>query len=390
MQVSLKGFFSVIGALLLMVTSASAESGAWRITEMSGTVRTSQPMAGVQLVSTGQTFDSGAVLSTGVDGRAVLTRGEQRIVVGPNSRMSLPAAEEQGMTRILQDVGTLLFKVDKKDKQHFRVETPVIAAVVKGTTFTVTAGADGHAVHVAEGIVEVSSIDGNARELVTAGLTARVSRDNPSVIVMSNNESGDSTRNDGNAIDTTPDSDDARTDDEVSDKQRHVNLIVPAEIGTESLDFSALTDGLVEASENRPHAATNAAFNDGSALGLRGNSANALANANANASFNGGNANANIGNNGNGNGGVGLGVGNGNSNGNGGVGVDVGVGNENGGVGVDVGVGNENGGVGVDVGADVGGDSGIGVDVGVDLGGDEGGGLGVDIDLGLGGLNLGL
>jgi hypothetical protein len=254
----LKPMQAVIGAavsLFLALSAAHAQSGPWRIVDVSGTVRATQPAASMQLVSTGEAFAAGSVLSTGMDSRVVLRRGEQQIVVGPNSRMSLPATEEPGMTRIFQDMGTLLFKVDKREKQHFRVETPVIAAVVKGTTFTVTAGANDHAVHVAEGAVEVSSRNGQAVEMVTAGMTARISGDNPSFIEISN-----SAASDGN--DRGPAARPAKLKEAQNDKgaTRKDVLFVPANIGAGPLDFAGLTDGLVNAPEARLQHASPVSF----------------------------------------------------------------------------------------------------------------------------------
>lgn len=370
MRYSLKFLAAFICSLMMITVQANAQNGAWQIVEMEGAVRTAQPMGGMQLVSTGGTLDAGAVLTTGMNGRAVLARGDQTIIVGPSSRMSLPAAEEAGMTRVLQDLGTLLFKVDKREKQHFRVETPVIAAVVKGTTFTVSASGDSHAVHVAEGAVEVSSRNGASRQLVTAGLTARVFTNNPSAIQMSAgapaNDGGERTPTDG-------------------------ELVVPTEIGADPLDFATLTDGLVQGAQKSASTATQARFNrdmSSTPTGGLGNSiaelrrtgtnnngaaraaevsnaggngkgaANGLINGNGNGVANGlingnGPGNSNAGGNGNGNGLIDINVG-GNGNGNGSVNVNAGGngnGNGNGSVNVNVGGnGNGNGPVNVNVG----------------------------------------
>lgn len=179
----IKKLFAAFTATLIMtIPAAHAKSDPWRIIELNGAVRAYQPMSGFQQVSMGGAIGAGAVVSTGRNGRLVLARDEQEIVVGPSSRMSLPDKTGPGMTRILQDLGTLSFKIGKRGTQHFRVETPVIVAVVKGTTFSVTAGADAHEVHVEEGAVEVSAVSGSARQLVTAGMTAYISRDEPNII----------------------------------------------------------------------------------------------------------------------------------------------------------------------------------------------------------------
>ncbi len=274
MHSKLISLLRILGAVFLVSTSAHADSGAWRVMEMSGTVRTQQPMAGMQLISTGEALGAGAVLATGHDGRAVLSRGEQQIVVGPNSRMSLPAAEDAKMTRIFQDLGTLLFKVDKQEKQHFRVETPVIAAVVKGTTFTVTVGANGHAVHVAEGAVEVSSLSGQTHELVTAGLTAHVSHKNPSVIQLSKARRGESK---SAVTGRTFDRDDADNDRSQGATKQDGRLIVPAKVGDKPLDFTNLTDGLVQPSGKAAHAATVVRFGGDASPGQHPSRADSVA-----------------------------------------------------------------------------------------------------------------
>ena len=304
----LKFLAALLCALLFTTSTVLAESGAWRIVESSGAVRTTQPMTGVQLISTGNSLGAGAVLTTGMDGRVVLSRGEQQIIVGPNSRMSLPAVEEKGMTRIFQDLGTLLFKVDKREKQHFRVETPMIAAVVKGTTFTVTADVTGHAVHVAEGAVEVSSLNGRATELVTSGLTARVSHDNPSVIRMSN-DSAQSETNDGN-VNSSHGENDTDTD---TAREQNSDLVVPTQIGAEALDFENLTDGLVQSSGSSAHAVTSARFGSDVFSAQNDNNANSIAVMRRNAISNNNSARAD----GNGNSGNNSSNGNGSANGNG-------------------------------------------------------------------------
>ncbi len=239
MRSFIKRLVIFMGLLAVANAPAFANTGAWQVVEMQGAVNTVQPATGMQLVSTGGTLDPGAVLTTGKNGRAVLARGEQTIVVGPSSRMSLPAAEEPGITRIFQDLGTLLFKVDKQDKQHFRVETPVIAAVVKGTTFTVSANANSHAVHVAEGAVEVSSLNGASVQMVTAGMTARVFKSNPSAIEMNVSTSGDGR---GQQTETGG------------------TLTLPTEIGAKQLDVANLTDGFVSSPKSAANSVTRAQF----------------------------------------------------------------------------------------------------------------------------------
>src|SRR3546814_7909473 len=65
---------------------------------------------------------------------------------------------------------------------HFGVQTPYLAAVVKGTTFSVTVDGTGASVQVVEGAVEVSTLDGGARDLILPGAIATVGATDHSVL----------------------------------------------------------------------------------------------------------------------------------------------------------------------------------------------------------------
>ncbi|RYG83441.1 MAG: hypothetical protein EON59_13820, partial [Alphaproteobacteria bacterium] len=166
---------------LWLAGATAALAGDWQLREVSGAVRVVIPARAPANGAVGQTLPIGTSVTTGGNGRATMTNGEQRIVVGPNSRTTL-APEQGGMTRILQDLGSALFQVDRQARPHFRVETPLLAAVVKGTTFTVSVDPQGDRVHVAEGLVEVRSNSGNAASDVAAGATGVVKREQPAAV----------------------------------------------------------------------------------------------------------------------------------------------------------------------------------------------------------------
>src|SRR3546814_1605096 len=67
---------------------------------------------------------------------------------------------------IVESAGNIVFSIKKKLTPHFGVQTPYLAAVVKGTTFSVTVDGTGASVQVVEGAVEVSTLDGGARDLI--------------------------------------------------------------------------------------------------------------------------------------------------------------------------------------------------------------------------------
>jgi FecR-like protein len=69
----------------------------------------------------------------------------------------LPNQQEDGLsTTILQQAGSILLEVEKRNVQHFQVETPYLAAVVKGTQFRVTVNSASSSVEVLRGQVQVA------------------------------------------------------------------------------------------------------------------------------------------------------------------------------------------------------------------------------------------
>jgi hypothetical protein len=151
-------FIAAIAIMLGSGTAALAEEDTpWLISKFSGEVWITAP--GVQQASLAQQdkLKSGDTIRTGRNGRVLLTRGEETILVSPNSVIGIPAERQQGLsTTILQQAGSILLEVEKRNVKHFEVETPYLAAVVKGTRFRVSVNAASTSVDVARGQVEVS------------------------------------------------------------------------------------------------------------------------------------------------------------------------------------------------------------------------------------------
>lgn len=160
-------------ALMLMSGTALAAQE-WKVSEVSGTVRLTENGKS-RPASRGALLSSGAMITTGPAARAVIVRGEEFVVISPSTQIRVPAAVAPNkIFQLIEDFGTAIFKITKKSTPHFGVQTPYLAAVVKGTTFTVTVGEQGGSVQVTEGAVEVSTLDGGAADLVTPGTIAQV------------------------------------------------------------------------------------------------------------------------------------------------------------------------------------------------------------------------
>jgi hypothetical protein len=140
----------------MVSAGAFAADGEWTVRKSSGEVWTGAQ--GVHPVSLGQesVLKPGDTVTTGRNGRVLLVRGQETILIAPNSVVGVPVEKKDGLaTTITQQAGSILLEVEKKNVPHFEVETPYLAAVVKGTQFRVSVTATGTRVDVQRGQVEV-------------------------------------------------------------------------------------------------------------------------------------------------------------------------------------------------------------------------------------------
>ena len=94
-------------------------------------------------------------------------------MIAPNSVVALPAKPtSEHTTTLLHQAGSIVLEVEKRDVNHFEVETPYLAAVVKGTRFAVTVSRRGAHVSVATGKVHVSDFKTGQSALVLTGQVA--------------------------------------------------------------------------------------------------------------------------------------------------------------------------------------------------------------------------
>jgi FecR protein len=136
---------------------AAAEDTVWRVSKSSGEVWMMTSGAQQASLTQEELLKPGDTIRTGHNGRVLLVRGEETILVSPNSVIGLPTEKKDGLsTTILQQAGSVLLEVEKRNVKHFEVETPYLAAVVKGTQFRVSVNATSTSVDVLRGQVEVA------------------------------------------------------------------------------------------------------------------------------------------------------------------------------------------------------------------------------------------
>lgn len=151
-------------------TALAADGADWTISKSSGEVwRTGTDVQQVALKQE-DVLKAGDTIRTGRNGRVLLKRGEETMLVAPNTVVGLPAQNKEGLaTTIVQQAGSILLNVEKRNVKHFEVETPYAAAVVKGTEFRVTVESGKTQVAVSRGQVEVANFKSGQIAQVIAG-----------------------------------------------------------------------------------------------------------------------------------------------------------------------------------------------------------------------------
>ena len=166
----------LVTALVFAATAATALADDWTVTRLRGTV---QQLVGGQWqpLERGNVVPDERTIFTRADGHATLVRGNEAIELGPNTQIEIyDKGGRKPFTTILQHAGTLTVEAEVRNVQHFAVRTTYLAAVVKGTRFTVTARRSGGSVEVLRGQVSVEDEQNDATVLIVAGQKAKVAK----------------------------------------------------------------------------------------------------------------------------------------------------------------------------------------------------------------------
>src|SRR5712691_8847072 len=135
----------------------ASENDGWLVSKSTGEVWIASGEAKQVSLKQDEALKPGDTIRTGRNGRVLLIRGEETILIAPNSVVGLPLEKKDGLsTTILQQAGSILLDVEKRNVKHFEVETPYLAAVVKGTQFRVSVNAASTSIEVIRGQVEVA------------------------------------------------------------------------------------------------------------------------------------------------------------------------------------------------------------------------------------------
>lgn len=169
---------SILATLALACSCSVAIADDWIAERLRGGVMQYERGNWVVLERGDVVPDGGKVRTDGT-GRVELMRGKESIALGSNTQISVRDAAGQKMTSVIQSAGVLTVTAEKRHVQHFSVQTPVLAAIVKGTQFTVTYRNGLARVDVESGIVQVQDTIHDMVVDVTRGQSAAASQARP-------------------------------------------------------------------------------------------------------------------------------------------------------------------------------------------------------------------
>ena len=120
----------------------------------------------------GDTIKASRHVRTHHRSRMELVRGDEVLDLAPATFLAIHEAAGRKMTTVEQSLGSVSVQAEKRDVQHFEVRTPLLAAVVKGTAFSVTIKDGRTEVDVRSGMVAVEDTTNDISADVGAGQSA--------------------------------------------------------------------------------------------------------------------------------------------------------------------------------------------------------------------------
>jgi hypothetical protein len=164
---------AALATISLAAQTASADN--WTITRLRGEVMQLVDGEWLPLKRADVVPDDRRIRTTN-NGHATLVRGNETLELGPSTQIRI--IDEGGgrpYTTVLQSWGTVDVQAEVRNVEHFAVRNQYLAAVVKGTRFSVSATSRGGAVDVERGSVSVGGSEQST--VVSAGQNAQVHED---------------------------------------------------------------------------------------------------------------------------------------------------------------------------------------------------------------------
>ena len=125
-------------AIALVSFASGAQAADWTVQKTFGQVWLQSSDVQKVALTRGHSLKGKTTIVTGTNGKVVLVRDAESMIVGPNATVTIPGPNIFGRTTIRQSAGSVAYDVEKRNVRHFAVQTPTLIAVVKGTTFRVS------------------------------------------------------------------------------------------------------------------------------------------------------------------------------------------------------------------------------------------------------------
>lgn len=163
-----------LALLAILVTPVLADD--WTALKLRGTVLELVDGAW-QKIERGAVVPESHVVRTLGNARVVFVRGSETVELGPDTQVAFHLRERDRFTTVQQYFGEVAVEADVEKVKHFAVQTPHLAAVVKGTIFVVRSDDQGASVEVKRGAVAVHSSETHDSVTVRAGQQVETSSD---------------------------------------------------------------------------------------------------------------------------------------------------------------------------------------------------------------------
>jgi hypothetical protein len=155
----------------VLLSSQPTIAGEWQADRLRGVVLAMVNDTWIP-ISIGDVIEDSRIIRTGANGHVTFRSGEQVLEMRPNSQIQISAIEGRDYTWVLHSGGEITADVDALDVEHFGIQTHHMAAVVKGTRFTVVADENGGNVSVERGTVSVTENERGLSVAINAGQRA--------------------------------------------------------------------------------------------------------------------------------------------------------------------------------------------------------------------------
>lgn len=168
-----------VAAIALVAWTGLALADDWTVTKARGSAL--QMVDGAwQPLGRGDIVPDTRMLRTAAGARVELVRGTETIELGPGTQVQiLDRGGAKPFTTVQEYFGDVAIDADVRNVRHFAVQTPYVAAVVKGTHFEVVTGPASSTVSVQRGQVWVGETASNRALVVVAGQSATAGRGQP-------------------------------------------------------------------------------------------------------------------------------------------------------------------------------------------------------------------